>query len=476
MHNSKLIKILKTLSPEEFRLLKKFLRSPFYNYTSSLIDLYEILRKYYPTFESPKLKKEKVFERLFPNTTYNDKKMRHTLSECTLLVEEFLVALKLREEQQLKKRILTEAYGQRNVYDLFERNTNELIEELENGPVGMETHNLISGLHRQYYFHPLTKKNKLAVPSLNKAMQHLDQSFAFQKLKLSTEMRARSNYLQENYTVLYLESIIKNCEKNKENNAALSVYINLMTLFNTNDTVTFLKVKNSLQTNMALISESEQLSILGYLLNYSIPKVNSGDPFYSNQTLELYKIGLKSKLLIRNNRITDFTFTNIIAIGSLLKEFDWTDNFIEDYEFYLDENIRLGAKALGKAFLYFHQQAFSEVIEVLVNQKFNQLLHHLRSRSLQLRAFYELFQQDDSYYEFLISNTYAFEKFIRRNDKIAKSRAEGYLNLISYTRKLANIKIKWKMEPKVKENLRDGLRNEARFIAKKWMLEKVEEL
>lgn len=476
MHNSKLIKILKTLSPEEFRLLKKFLRSPFYNYTNSLVDLYEILRKYYPKFDSPRLKKEKVFERLFPDTSYNDKKMRHTLSECTLLVEEFLVALKLREDQQLKKRILTEAYGQRNIYDLFERNTNELVEELENGPIDMETYSQLSTLHRHYYFHPLTKKNKLAVPSLDKAMQQLDQSFAIQKLKLSTEMRARSNYLQEDYSIKYFESILTNAKEDKENYPALSTYIKLIDLFNTNATAIFLEIKNNFQVNMDLISESEQLSVLGYLLNYSIPKVNSGDPFYSSQILELYKIGLSSKLLVRNDRMTDFTFTNIIAIGSLLKEFDWTYHFIEDYESYLDDNIRAGAKALGRAFLYFHKQEFSEVIEVLVNEKFNQLLHHLRSRSLQLRAFYELFQQDDSYYEFLISNTYAFEKFIRRNDKIAKSRAEGYLNLISYTRKLANMKIKWEMEPKVKANLRDGLERETRFIAKKWILEKVKEL
>ncbi|MEM6380701.1 MAG: hypothetical protein AAF705_21135, partial [Bacteroidota bacterium] len=227
MHNSKLIKILKTLSPEEFRLLKKFLRSPFYNYTNSLVDLYEILRKHYPEFESPRLRKEKVFERLFPSTTYNDKKMRHTLSECTLLVEEFLVALKLREDQQLKKRILTEAYGQRNVYDLFERNTNELVEELENGPIGMETYSQLSTLHRHYYFHPLTKKNKLAVPSLDKAMQQLDQSFAFQKLKLSTEMRARSNYLQEDYAIKYFNSILDNAKEDKENYPALSIYIRL---------------------------------------------------------------------------------------------------------------------------------------------------------------------------------------------------------------------------------------------------------
>ena len=477
MHNSKLIKILKTLSPEEFRLLKKFLRSPFYNYTSYLIELYELLRKYYPAFDSPKLKKELVFERLFPNTPFNNKKMRHTLSEFTLLAEEFLVALKIREEQFLKKKLLTEAYGQRNIYDLFERNTYELVVELQKEPIRIETYSEISGLCRKLFFHPLTPKNKLSNPSLHKAMQYLDQSFALQKLSLSTEMKARQNFLQEDHQIEFLDATEEAVANSKlGENPILLIYIKLLTLFAAQDTKTFMETKEVFQNSVADLAQGEQSGILNYLLNFSIPKVNSGDQFYYRQVFELYQLGLKEKLLIRDNRITDYTFTNIIAIGSGLKEYEWTRTFIEEYECYLDEDIRSGAKALGLAFWHFHKREFSNVVDVLVNEKFAQVIHQLRSRSLQLRAHYELFQQNDSYFEFLISSTYAFEKFIRRNEKISDTKAEGYLNLINYIRKLANAKMTSGTSMGIKRDIQLAMKDKKRFVAKKWLEEKVEEL
>ena len=478
MHNSKLLKILKTLRPEEFRLLKKFLRSPFYNYTTQLVELYEILKKYYPAFDSPKLEKERVFERLFPGEPFKSKKMRHTLSEFTLLVEEFMVALQLRNDPFLKKKLLTEAYGKRNVYDLFERNTRELIEELQEAPVHIQTFGEISALNRKLFFHPLTGKNKLAVPSLNLAMDYLDLHFALQKLSISTEMKARENILQEDYKIKFLSELVKQrfWEKLPERAGIFNLYVKSIELFEQHDETSFLEVKGEFVKNAGQVSEEDGVNILMNLLNYTIPKVNSGNDFYLRQLFELYQLGLNQNLLIAEGRITDFTYTNIIAVGAGLKEYDWTKKFIEDYETYLDEEIREGAKVLGLAFWHFHKGEFSEVIDLLTIQKFNQVIHDLRSRSLQLRAYYELFKKDDSYYEFLISNTYAFEKYIRRNEKISERKAEGYLNLISYTRKLANIKIRQERNDSIKGELNRALMEKKRFVAKRWLLDKIEEL
>jgi hypothetical protein len=473
MHNSKLLKLLKTLSKEEFRLLKKFLRSPFYNYTPQLLELYDILKKYYPDFDSPKLEKEWVFKRLFPDESFKSKKMRHTLSEFTLLVEEFMVAMKLRNDTFLKKKLLTEEYGKRNVYDIFERNTQELIEELENAPVHIETYGEISALSRKLFFHPLTRKNKLSVPSLNRAMEYLDLDFALQKLFLTTEMKVRENILQEKYQIQFLEELMA---QNHEDVGIFKLLMESIRLFEKNDEASFLKVKDEFSAHADKLSSDEAAHILTNLLNYTIPKVNSGNSFYLEQLFALYKIGLESKLLIQDDRITDFSYTNIIAVGSGLKEYEWTKQFIEEYEVYLDEEIREGAKLLGLAFWHFHQGEFSVVIDLLSIHKFNQVIHELRSRSLQLRAYYELFQNNDSYYEFLISNTYAFEKYIRRNEKISDSKAEGYLNLISYTRKLTNILIKQERKENVKSDLNKALMAKQRFVAKKWILEKIDAL
>jgi len=72
MQNSKLITLLKALSPEEFRQFYRYIRTPFFTKSADLLKLYEAIRKHYPDFNSPKLEKERLFKHLYPKETFND--------------------------------------------------------------------------------------------------------------------------------------------------------------------------------------------------------------------------------------------------------------------------------------------------------------------------------------------------------------------------------------------------------------------
>ncbi len=131
MHDSKLLNLLRSIEPEEIHWFQKFLKSPFYNHHELPNTLFQYISKYYPELDSPKLSKEKAFKKLYPKETYSIQKMRKAMYELSVLVEEFLVAMRIRNKAVQKKKLLVAELGERNVYEQFKKGTKELLGKLE---------------------------------------------------------------------------------------------------------------------------------------------------------------------------------------------------------------------------------------------------------------------------------------------------------------------------------------------------------
>ncbi len=67
------------------------------------------------------------------------------------------------------------------------------------------------------------------------------------------------------------------------------------------------------------------------------------------------------------------------------------------------------------------QQSVMEFL--LINHPFNKPLQIIKAKSLLIRTYFEQFLQDGSYYELVIAQTYAFEKYIRRSKDISKEKS-----------------------------------------------------
>lgn len=107
MHASKLFTLLRGLRPEEIHWFQKFLKSPFYNNAGAnafTIRLFELIKKYLPELDSSKLKKEKVFKKLFPNEKFNVQKLRKVMFELANLTEEFFITMHLRNKDFQRKK------------------------------------------------------------------------------------------------------------------------------------------------------------------------------------------------------------------------------------------------------------------------------------------------------------------------------------------------------------------------------------
>ena len=203
-------------------------------------------------------------------------------------------------------------------------------------------------------------------------------------------------------------------------------------------------------------------------INYCVGKVNQGHQEYFLEMFDLFKYGLESKLLLLDNLIDPAIFRNICITSLRLSKYKWTEDFIRDYNHYLDLRYRENAVIFNSARLEFYKKDFDKVIGLLREVTFDDIFYELSSKAIQIEAYYELDE-----YEVLSSFLSSFSALLRRNKKIPHRRKNNYQRLIYFTKKLIRLAPHMKTET---EKLKDEIENSDKFPDKPWLLEKIAEL
>ncbi|MFT5167522.1 MAG: hypothetical protein ACI8P3_002760 [Saprospiraceae bacterium] len=469
MKESKLIILLKSLSSVEFKLFYKFVKSPYYNVNNNLVNLYKLLSKYYPDFEHSKLTYQAIFTSLFPREGFDIQRLRVLFHRLTKLVESFLVAEQIRTDDFLNKKLLTRGLERMNTYDLFQKKTDELLQTLEESPYrDVDYFRNKEQLNLQFYAHPATNKQENSTAYLTHAMESLDTYFVLSKIKLACAIGARTQTLSEKAEIKYLDMAM---EKAKWSNLLIFIYVKIMELQNgvEEDIATFNKIRALYVTNLDKIGQKDKRDILHLLLNFSTRLINKGESQFINYNLELYKIGLKYDSLLVNNEISEETFINIVSLGTMAKEFEWTKSFIEEYGNHLNDKIRFDAVLYSTAIWHFRKKEYWETIQLISNHIFTKPIQIILSKTILIRTYIELFLNDDSYYDLSIAHINTFEKYIRNNKVLSENGVEGYLNFCRFTKKIINFKYQGKDTFDIKNKINSVQNVRLKF----WLLEKL---
>lgn len=477
MEGSKLIALLQSIRSEEWRWLAKWVRSPYYNNNERVVDLFDHLRKYAPAFDAPKLDKEQVFAHLFPGQPYEDRRLRLIMFRLSELVEGFLVAQRLDRDQTAYQQLLQAELGARNQYDWFVRKNQELAEQLEQRPVRDEDYYL-ARWHQQsdLFFHPQTNRYGYNADQLGEMMHNLDAFFLLSKLYFSAELRNRQNILPEQHAIVLLDESLVLASENPvfSSDLVLQAYRDMYRLMESpEDETIFERLEEIAFHRLSLFRPDRQSALLQYLINTTIRFYNMGKEQYLGKQFRLYQLGLANDLLFEEGALPDDTFLNIVVTATMLEELHWTEAFLKRYTPCLPAEQQLDANNLGMAYWRFAKGDFSSCNDSLRQVGSNDLKYLLRVKSLSLRTYFELFLQDASYYDLVVYESQAFEKFLRRNGKMTNQRAQAYLNLASYLRKLTRLKANVQHTSDQLGELRTNLEKESAIIAKSWLMEKL---
>lgn len=473
MQHSKIAVLLKNLEAGEFRLLAKYLKSPFFNYSTAIIGLYDYLRKFYPEFEGEALHRKKVFRKLFPGEEYNDKKMRNLLHEFYNHLEQFLIQLHIRSEDFTAKKLLVEALAKRGSYDTFIDKHRDLREEVSRRPYrNLETFAELLSLEEQYYFHPATNKLDQGEKSLTAILENLDNYFIASKLRLANEVATRRRVVKQEIEMRFTEEVLQELKGRKDVPVLLQLQALNYQLNRSSEEPLYRELKEIFLEKYEHLSFADQQSLLFQLLNYAVRRGNQGELSFLAEAFDFYWFGLEKKLLFEYGKLTDSTYTNIAFLGVKLGKLDKVEAFIAEHTQYLDETVREDARMLALANLLYHRKDYEELDRTIGNTRFVNAYYQLRVRVILLRALYESFLADDSLYDLVQSKLEAFEKFLRRNDRISSMQARNHLDFVRFLKQV--MKLKQVMTNKAeKEALREKIKSYSNLPGKNWLLDQV---
>ncbi len=472
MFGEKLLSILQTLSKVERNRFRKYLLSPYLNDQADLIVLFDVTDKAFRDGTFTELNRLQVWEKLYPNKPYNDAQLRRLSSDLNQMTLRFLSAearnqnplaealdlQRLLEKPELKKHVAA-----------VERNIGRLLEE-------------VPGQSTQYYLAQFNLHNNI----VNKASKHLSVSGYAEKLS------AADFYLECFYRTQKLELYIgwllyqgsRVADKSLElpegfweyiederfsKVPLLTVYRQVVNCLNESEKESHFKnLLVSLEVQSESLTKMDLRKCYFIAQNYCALKINQGKREYYREVFEIFKKFIQKEILLEEEYLSEGIFKNIVTAGLGVGEYEWTEKFIKEYSLYLPVGIRENARTFNLSYLFFHQKRYSEVLNLLQNVEYNDVVYVLGSKIILIQTYYEL--NEVLALDSLIDS---FRIYLRRNKVLSKNLKREYINYLGFVKKLT---ISNGLEKKELAKFREKIMATTSPTHKKWLLEKIDNI
>lgn len=475
MIGKKLRKLLPALNPTEFRRMRKIFQSPIYTSNPNHLKLYDYIRQFYPNFDSPRLMHKKVFEKVYDGQAFEEKKLWNLVTEFTQLVEEYLILLDNRANDFQRKKQLTNIYGERNLYDFFEKGTKGLLSDLEASPYREMNYYLHwAQLNEAWYFHPMKNKYDVKDTSLEDLIDSLDKYFVLAKMRFGIAAKNVERILKKQYELTFFDAM----EKEKifsEDNILAKLYQYSFKLITEQKAEYFIEFEKLFFEHSQVLNFEGKRLLFFNGLNYITQRLNEKNKEFDKKAFEWSKFGLLNNLFDENGQMNDMVFSNIVLSGCRVNEYNWTKNFIEKNKSKLEIQIQHDVYNYNLGVLFFYQKDYDKAISILMNFPFSPS-YILRSRLFIIRIMFKNFLADTEYFEVLISNIHSFEIYLIRSKYFSKAKLEPHLNFIRIIKKMAKKIISPAKKEVIKEWLMKELNTSKKIGGKSWLLEIMNEL
>jgi len=175
---------------------------------------------------------------------------------------------------------------------------------------------------------------------------------------------------------------------------------------------------------------AEVRDMYAFAQNYCIKQINSGNGDFLRKLFELNKTLLATGLIFESGYLSPHDFKNIVTVSLRVNEFDFAHDFIQTKK--TGSTLPSARMPIPLAWPGTTSSARSMIKPLnTVQVEFTDVYYHLDAKSLLLKTYYELNEEDALYSLFD-----AFKIYLRRNKLISEYQRDVYSNLISFTRRL----------------------------------------
>ncbi len=474
MLSDKLLSLLNSFSKVELNRFRKYLLSPYLNEQPDAVHLFDFLNEAIRKSDTAvtQLTKLAVWKTLYPGRKFDDAHLRRLSSELSQLAMQFMVAearnndplnealalQKVLEKPHLKKQLVS---VERQIFRLFDETTGQS-SELLLAQFRM-SHRIFSRASRLVTITGYGDK-------LSTADFYLECFYLIQKLKYYVAWLQFSGIRDTEKVISFMPGFWEELKAERFKNIPLiTVFSRVVLCFTDPENEShFQKLLIDLDKESSKLAREELRECYQIAQNYCALKVNQGQTDYYPIFFRVLKKTVQLEILLENNHLTEGVFKNMVTISMWVGEFAWAENFINEYAQYLPAPIRENAKRYSLANIYFRQKKHAEVIDLLQNVEYNDIVYALGSKLILLRTFYETNES-----QALESLMDSFRIYIRRNKLMSKNQKREYNNFLNFVKKLSYLNT---FDSSAISKFKDLVTGSSSNMPKKWLLEKIDEI
>jgi len=238
----------------------------------------------------------------------------------------------------------------------------------------------------------------------------------------------------------------------------------------------YFQLKGQLKNQVTYFQKQEGRDLYTHALNYCIGRLNLGETEFRKESFELYQQMLQNGLLYVEEMLPHWDYTNIVALGLELQEYQWVGDFIKTAKDRLPKQEKENTFTYNLAAFYYSQKAYDEATVLLQKVEFTEIYYKLLTRILLLKIYF-----DSQNWEALEYTLETFRIFLLRTRKMEEQRRKSGLNLIRFTRGLQKLGeqkglLSTKDFRKKVNHLEQQIVGNKRVLNRSWLLVKLEEL
>lgn len=479
MRNSNLIETLRTFSHEEMQEFGKFINSPYFLMKKKLssqvlCNLFGILKKSHPEFDSEEINKEQVFKKLYPGKRYNDSIMRNLISNLFKLTERFMMQKEFEYDKvQNYIYLLKQAY-RRKLDKRFEKAVISGNKALEEGSRNADYYynKFMITDHESFYM------NRKGISIEDKMQECSDNFFYFlimRSLQIYMLLVNQMTVMRHDYKHILMDEVLEHLSNNLndyDHIPEVRIYYNLLNLFINGDGKYYYELKRLKDKYINHLDDIEQNNLYVCLGNFCIKKIAEGKMEFNRERFLLDKEYIKSGLLETKQYIKLHLFLSIAMNAIELQEYGWVKKFLADYSHRLSpEYVGFSVNYLN-AEMQFAKRKYDEALNYLSRIKIEFSYHKQLIRNLTIKVYYEMNSHEET-----IALIDTSKHFLKRDKQIPQNIKGEYKKFLNYARKLIDMKMNVNSYLEEERSvLLNKLNKEDGFRQKNWLIEKVKEL
>ena len=473
MKSSKLIRILRGLSKTEFKKFGDFLKSPYYNKSEKVIQLYDFLKDNYSEYEVDNITKESIAEYVYPETEYDEQKIRTLVSDFIKLIEKFLIVIEDEKNEVYQKLQLIRALNDRNISQSFSMVLKEALEMQKT-----EFNRDEDYYYNQMYLeleslnYKFKRDETFDREDYNKITSNIDLFFIITKLDMLHNVSIHEKNIKpdSNFNEWMYDEIIQYIEKNislmkKEHPIIYMKYLILMSILNPDEEKYYESLKKYFTINWKKFNIFTREYVFGSLENYAVDRYNKGFLKFKNDRFFIYEFIEDNNILYYGNLISHIDFLNSITSALAVDEVVWAEKFYDKYKDKILPELKEDVLNLSLARIYYSKKEYEKAIMILNRISYKKYSFYLRSKTILAQIYYDNKDYEPTGYLIDAAKHY----LNRKRGKMSVSEYDMFRNFFVFLGRLLNL------SKEDKYFFKKELEKKSNIVNKEWLLDKTRE-